>query len=523
MKTDIDFETLRFSADSLPENLIFLLRFDTAVRDDHRELIKNSLEDQAKVNSLKSATFISMVNDDKLIELKDAEVVTLFIGANVEIYNNLLKDFLVVLYFGHSHVVYSNFKSQVEETSRFLPVWSPQRFINFDYLGQIVAIRSNDLQSVKEMSRDSQELRDFIWEIHLSGERISRIPRDTYEVLVYEQSNNTGVSQYRKNRCKSVSVVIPTRGVGSTTASSKLLKECLNSIARQDAVGVSLEVVIVVDFEFSSEIESYCKTAFQADTKVSQLVFEETFNFSKKCNFGAKSTSGEVVIFLNDDASFISTDGIKNMASLSLDHGVGAVGALLLFEDSSIQHSGIQMTSLRPELYFLDHFVEDLQIDLQESIYEVSAVTGACIAIERKKLEEIGYWNESLPNSYNDIDLCISLNSRGYQSIQMNCVLLNHFESASRDSSFDSKSFEILVQKFGRQLKTEKYLFSENCAPCKHQHGARFEMHNAFLGKPVSFLLHLIKSRGLIDAARYCTGRFSPLSARNSQICNTII
>lgn len=523
LKAEIDFESLRFSADAFPENLMFFLRFDSAINDAQRKLIESSLQNQAISRSLKGAKFVCFEKDDNAIELNESDFVTIFIGANVEIYDNFLRDLLAVFYLGQSHVVYSNFESRLEKTSHFLPVWSPQRFINFDYLGPIVAIRSNDLQSVKEMSRDSQELRNYIWETHLRDRRISRIPRNTYKLLDHDKSFRRTADQRKHQKPSSISVVIPTRGVRNSTLSSRLLKDCLDSITRQDLEGVQLEVIVVVDFQFSIDIDEYCKEVFPLHISVLQVVYDEPFNFSKKCNLGAANSSGEVIIFLNDDAAFVSQDGLMQMSSMSIDQGVGAVGALLLFDDSSIQHCGISMTGLRPSHYFIDHFVRDLQPDLQDVSYEVSAVTGACLAIQRVKFEEIGYWDESFPNSYNDLDLCLRLNSRGYQSVQMNSVVLRHFESATRDASFDAESFRILNRKFSRALQAEKYLFRDSCTPCDHKHGMQFELHNAFLGKPVLFLLYLVRTRGLIDSARYLASRFAPISSGNSQICNTII
>ena len=373
------------------------------------------------------------------------------------------------------------------------------------------------------MSRDSQELRNYIWEMHLRDRRISRIPRNTYELLDQDKSFRRIEDQRKHQKPRSISVVIPTRGVGNSTLSSRLVNECLDSIAHQDLGGVQLEVIVVVDFQFSIDIDKYCKESFPPHISVLQVVFDEPFNFSKKCNLGAANSSGEVIVFLNDDASFVSQDGLKKLSSLSLEQGVGAVGALLLFDDSSIQHCGISMTGLRPTHYFIDHFIKDLQPELQESSYEVSAVTGACLAIQRIKLEEIGYWNEAFPNSYNDLDLCLRLNHHGHQTVQTNSAVLRHFESATRDASFEVESFRLLKRKFSRDLKIEKYLFLNSCTPCNHVHGRQFELHNSFLGKPVSFLLHLIKSRGVIDTAKYLFRRFAPIYDRNSQICNTII
>jgi GT2 family glycosyltransferase len=278
-----------------------------------------------------------------------------------------------------------------------------------------------------------------------------------------------------------------------------------------------------VDYEFSRELESYCRDLFSTETIVSQIVYNKDFNFAQKCNLGMQNSNGEVIVFLNDDAEFISRDAIKQLSSMSLQNEVGAVGALLLFQDSSIQHSGIEMNSLRPVHFFADHFVGDLPNDLQGKSFEVSAVTGACLAVERKKLNEVGGWNESLPNSYNDVDLCMSLNRLGNQSVQMNGVSLKHFESATRDASFDSVSFGTLSSKFAAELLVEKYLFSNSCKDAVHSHGMNFELHNLYFGKPFAYLLHLVKTRGLATTVGHLLKRFKEKTKDKSQICNSII
>ena len=48
------------------------------------------------------------------------------------------------------------------------------------------------------------------------------------------------------------------------------------------------------------------------------------------------------------------------------------------------------------------------------SIHEVAAVTGACLAVERRKFEAVGgFDSEYLPIELNDVDLCLRLNEKG--------------------------------------------------------------------------------------------------------------
>jgi hypothetical protein len=64
---------------------------------------------------------------------------------------------------------------------------------------------------------------------------------------------------------------------------------------------------------------------------------------------------------------------------------------------------------------------------------EVSAVTGACLAIRRQLYEDLGGLDaENLPISFNDVDLCLRLRERGLRIVWTPFAELYHLESASR-------------------------------------------------------------------------------------------
>jgi GT2 family glycosyltransferase len=64
---------------------------------------------------------------------------------------------------------------------------------------------------------------------------------------------------------------------------------------------------------------------------------------------------------------------------------------------------------------------------------ELSACTGACLALKRDVYREVGGLNEvHLPVAFNDVDLCIRLRQRGYKIIWTPFAELYHLESASR-------------------------------------------------------------------------------------------
>ena len=68
--------------------------------------------------------------------------------------------------------------------------------------------------------------------------------------------------------------------------------------------------------------------------------------------------------------------------------------------------------------------------------HEVSAVTGACLAIEKRKFEAIGGFDaDNFPVELGDVDLCLRLAERGWKTVLTPDALLMHRESATRGRS----------------------------------------------------------------------------------------
>jgi GT2 family glycosyltransferase len=63
---------------------------------------------------------------------------------------------------------------------------------------------------------------------------------------------------------------------------------------------------------------------------------------------------------------------------------------------------------------------------------EMSAVTGACMAVKRDRFEDVSGFDESFVVAFNDVDLCIRLSQNGYRNIWTPNAELYHHESLTR-------------------------------------------------------------------------------------------
>lgn len=222
-----------------------------------------------------------------------------------------------------------------------------------------------------------------------------------------------------------ISIVIPSKD------NPNILKQCIDSVNR--VTKYRNYEIIVVDNGSSPEnksiIESYLK-----DNNAVYIYEKKEFNFSYMCNCGFKASKGDYVLFLNDDIEVFQLDWLERMAGAFQQPYVGAVGAKLLYPDSTlIQHAGVSNIKEGPSHSFLR--ADDnsaYYFGFSKAVYNCIAVTGACLMVSRKILNKINGFDESFPVAYNDVDLCYMIYESGYYIVQRNDVIAYHHESLSR-------------------------------------------------------------------------------------------
>jgi len=225
-----------------------------------------------------------------------------------------------------------------------------------------------------------------------------------------------------------VSIIIPNKN------SEIFIKQCLDSIYNKTSYN-NFEVVIVdtgSDSVNTEAIYGQFRSAYSDSFKVVKLQGE--FNFSKACNFGVQNSTGEYVLFLNNDTKVITQDWIENMLCLAQQNKVGAVGSKLVYKLHLLQHIGVSLNKNLIALHYginQNELIEPGLITFSENIRETSAVTAACLMVNRIKFKEVGGFEEKLRVTYNDVDFCLKLLNKGYSNIFTPRSKLYHFESKS--------------------------------------------------------------------------------------------
>ncbi len=252
-----------------------------------------------------------------------------------------------------------------------------------------------------------------------------------------------------------LSIIIPIKDKIS------LLKKCLNSIEKSK-LDFPLEIIIVDNNSQEKKTKAFLKKfENSSNTKITKklLTYNKKFNYSKINNIAVKHSSGDVILFLNNDVEFISTDWAYELCSNALRPNIGFVGGKLLFEDKTIQHAGVILgiggVAGHSHKYF-DSEDSGYQNRL-EMPQEYSAMTAACLAISKENWDKIGGFNETeFKINYNDVDICLRARKLGLINIYLPFVLAYHFESKTRGRPEGS-----LYRKWRNEFKNMKRMWGK--------------------------------------------------------------
>ena len=230
----------------------------------------------------------------------------------------------------------------------------------------------------------------------------------------------------RQEQYARISIIIPTRDA------PEVLGRCLKSIFEKTSYP-NFEVVLM-----DNETTDLSALALMKNYPVRQIPFPNPFNFSRANNLGSAAATGELLLFLNNDTEIIAEDWLQHLAYYSQQADVGAAGAVLAYEDRTVQHAGVAL-GMRGTA---DHTMRRFPIGADgyagslACAREVSVVTGACLMIRKSIFDEIGGFNEHYFTAYQDVDVCLRLRRHGLRIICTPRALLLHHEFISRTSYY---------------------------------------------------------------------------------------
>jgi O-antigen biosynthesis protein len=355
------------------------------------------------------------------------------------------------------------------ERPRFKPDWSPDLLDTTMYLGHFLIIARQGLQRLRGFQTEFDGAHTYDLALRLAESRPSvfHIPR----VLSSARPDHTFPEQERRaiqaalhrRACPAMvedgpdasSFRIHRKLLGTPLASliicsrtPRLLQNCLQSIDRLTAYPVREIVVVQHKTGDDAAMErlldrSHCVRVSHAGP----------FDFASMNNRGAQAASGEILVFVNDDVHPLNATWLNQLIAQAQRPEVAVVGAQLVYPSGLIQHSGIAVGIMDGTGHPHRGTSGAGFWTWSNHARNVSAVTGACMAIRREVFEELSGFDASFPVNYNDVDLCLRARQAGYEVIYEPAARLEHYESRTRAPGVSWQERELWHERWGEFLE----------------------------------------------------------------------
>jgi GT2 family glycosyltransferase len=211
-----------------------------------------------------------------------------------------------------------------------------------------------------------------------------------------------------------------------------LTRQCLHALV-ETPPEVEHEVVVVDD----GSIDRTNVVVGEFGARVRVVTRASSGGFAAACNDGASATRGDYVVFLNYDS--LPQPGWLDVL---VDHieqhrGAGAVGSKLLFPNGLVQHAGVVVCHDRIPRHLYVGFPNDHAAVCRDR--SLQAVTAASVLVRRTAFNEIGGFDTTFRNGFEDADLCLRLRERGWEIHYSHRSVVYHLESATQPTRPDSQ------------------------------------------------------------------------------------
>jgi O-antigen biosynthesis protein len=357
-------------------------------------------------------------------------------------------------------IIYGD-EDQIDELGRrknpwFKPRWNEELFLAHDYLSRACALRVPLIQAIaskQSLGPDVGILELLLWAIEQRDGPILHVPHIITHVdqarrgptqvarvdAVAKYAARTGatasagphgtvkVSWPLPAELPLVSIIIPTKN------RVELLKPCIDTVLSRTSY-TPYEVIIVDNGSAERRTVEYLDR-ISADPRVRVLRYPHPYNYSAINNFAVRDAQGSYVCLLNNDTEVVEADWLSEMMRYAVRPEIGAVGAKLLYSDGTIQHAGV-VVGIGDAAGHAHRYLPAAETGYfcQAHVpHYVSAVTGACLLLDKRKFFAAGGLDEdALPIAFNDVDLCLKLERAGWRNIYVPHAVLIHHESKSR-------------------------------------------------------------------------------------------
>lgn len=239
------------------------------------------------------------------------------------------------------------------------------------------------------------------------------------------------------------------------------LFQCLDSIY-QNLTHYSFEI-IVIDNNSSDGSPDPIRKEFP---QVILIENKANVGFAKANNQGIAISKGRYFLLLNPDTEVLLHSIDLIVEFMDKDSRAGVVGPKLLNTNRTIQESHHRFPSPNQEFMentFLDNLLypfikwrRSKSSLVYNGAFEVDWVTGACLAIRREVVDDVGMFDDNFFLYYEEVDFCYRVKQMGWKVFFLLSAKIIHYggQSTKRDLSLSLW-----------EAYKSKYYFLKKCYP----------------------------------------------------------
>jgi len=230
-----------------------------------------------------------------------------------------------------------------------------------------------------------------------------------------------------------------------------------------ETIGLLVPEIVVVDDGSDKEtvkaLEKVCE-----EQGVTKLIHqdENTAHFAANVNTGIRSTSGNVVVVLNNDVE-VMPGCIQTLFGAAASLGIGMIAPKLLYPDMRIQFGGMVYVANPEDPNSEGWFDHALRFQPRHHYaactMRESLLTGACLMISRGVLDSIGMFDERFELSCEDVDLSLRCLAASIPISYCGFAEAIHREGQTRGASLETKAAH--PEWNAKEAASLKFLFSK--------------------------------------------------------------
>lgn len=230
-----------------------------------------------------------------------------------------------------------------------------------------------------------------------------------------------------------VAVIIPTKG------NLEMLFKCVDSY--YEHCDDSMFDIFIADTGSSEEEKNEIRKKYINNNVT--LIEYDYYNFAKINNDVVRNHIGneyEFLLFSNNDIVVLNNIIYEMLRTFKSNIKTGTVGVRLHYEDNTIQNDGIIFhLNEKNKSLSVSHKNKHSYFNFSKDITPVIGNTAALMMVRKDMFTNVGMFNEIYQHCWEDIDLNLRINLKGFNNVMNGNCVAYHYELKTRDVNTENK------------------------------------------------------------------------------------